>query len=805
MFKDVHKFGGSCLKDADGYRRIGSIDFSGGCILVVSASYGTTKALRILLYAAANRTDYSACLDTLIETQYALYQSLLGTQGLWQKQLSSDQQALTAMLECIVLLRSFSDLQRDWGLSYGEYWSSRLLAAMIGQEAQWLDAATIIHAERKDGLLHVGWEASMQQFNQVFSNYTHNVVIVPGFVAQNKAGQRITLGDNGTDFSAAIFAKLAGARGMHKWTDVDGIFSADPRLVHSAFAIEQLSYAEASELAYFGTAILHPQAAQPVIEENIPLYIKNFYAPENAGTRVGNLQAESQPSVKGLSSIAHLAMLTLEGTGMMGVSGVAARLFDSLSQANISVILISQASSEQSISVVVADDSAHDAKAVIEQHFALELQRRQIECVHLRVHCSVIAAVGDGMQGKKGFAASFFTTLANANINILAIAQGSSERNISVVVDSKDTTRALRSLHGGFYLSYQTLSVGLIGPGGVGQQLLEQIQQNLHTLRDRYQLDLRVRGIASSRQMLLSEKAIDLDGFSLRSLTRAFDLESFVTHIASPEIPHAVIIDCTASQDIAQKYAYFVSQNCHVITPNKKANSDDYPQYQRLMQQVEQRRCNYLYETTVCAGLPVIKTIKDLLATGDTIKKIEGIVSGTLAYIFNQCAKGHSFADSVLDAYEKGYTKPDPRDDLNGLDVARKFVCLGRELGFPIGLEEVRLLNLVPEGLEHLDVADFLQALDEHQADINVRIMGLLENNAAIAYVGVLENGEAHIQLKAYDAGHPFANSKGTDNILMIQSARYDAQPLIIQGPGAGADVTAAGVFADILQLAAMI
>jgi len=801
---DVNKLGGSCLRSVDDFQKIHQIITSESCILVVSASHGTTNTLLKCLNLASMRKNYLSKIKKLI-TEHLAMNKALAKDSLIHQMFLNDQSDILALLNSVSLLGHYSQQQRDWLLGYGEYWSSRIVASMLG--VQWLDSGQIITVQRHESSVTIDWKETQRRLKQAIKHLKSTVIVMPGFVARDDKGLRALLGFNGSDFTAAIIAKLIKAKNLYKWTDVDGIFTADPKLVKSAFAIPQLSYQEAAELAYFGASVLHPQSVQPAIDAKIPIHIKNYFKVKEPGTVISASPERDDLIVKGLSSISNVSLINIEGTGLVGIHGIAGRLFSSLSKAEISVILISQASSEHSISIVVEAELGDEAVKNIEREFEFELQNSWVQKVSIIEQCAVVSAVGDRLLGTPGVAAKFFKMIAEANVNILAIAQGSSERNISTVIKQSLIQRTLRSLHGGFYLSNKTLSIGIIGPGGVGSELLDQIKKNRARLKREMNVDLRVRGIMNSKMMLLHDKSSEMSDWqeSMKAEGVRKNIQGFIQHLASNEIPNPVLVDCTSSAEIATLYISIIEGGCHIVTPNKKANSSDLVEYNKLKLAVKTLNRHYLYETTVCAGLPIIKTIQDLIATGDVIHRIEGVVSGTLSYIFNQCAQGISFADSVRQAYELGYTEPDPRDDLNGLDVARKFVCLGRELGYDSNLADVTLLNMVPEALRETSVKDFLKKLPEHQQEIEQKIKKLLHQNAAIAYVGEIVNGKITIDLNSYPVSHPFANISGTDNILLIQSRRYDKQTLIIQGPGAGKDVTAAGVFADILKLASML
>ena len=545
----------------------------------------------------------------------------------------------------------------------------------------------VLFSYEKNGIICIDWEKSQAALDLFLTHKIFDQIVITGFIASTLEGKRTTLGRNGSDFSAAIFAKLFNAHSLVIWTDVDGIYTADPSRVRSAFVIDSLSYKEALELAYFGAKVLHPMAIGPVREANIPMYIKNSFNPHAQGTHISDTPKKSKHLIKGLTCIDHITLINIEGTGMMGVSGMAARVFQILHVAGISVILISQGSSEHSICFAISNVYSDAAVSALKEHLQFELERHYIEAISVDNHCAVLSAVGDEMIGATGIAGKLCAALARAHINIHAISQGSSERNISIVVAQADIHRALQSVHSGFYLSPKTISIGLIGPGLVGSELLRQIQTHPN---------LYVRGIMTSKKMLLSHERIDLTQWqeTLHSSNMNMDLDAFLNHILADDFPHAVIIDCTANQTIASQYMHFIERGMHVITPNKYTNAGDLDYYKQLKQLVRKKQMHYLYEATVCAGLPVMNTLQDILKTGDQVLKIEGVVSGTLSYIFNELAKGKLFSQVVLEAKKLGYTEPDPREDLSGMDVARKLVSLAREIGHEVMLNEVKIHDL---------------------------------------------------------------------------------------------------------------
>jgi bifunctional aspartokinase / homoserine dehydrogenase 1 len=812
----IHKFGGSSLSDAECFRRVAGLllDYTDKRIgVVVSAMGGMTDALLHLATLAEQDDDgYAGELHAVGERYTRAARELVNGQRLvdildaW----SRDADDIGDVLKAIALVRSAPRRSRDVVAGYGEIWSARLLAAYLAQEDEgrggtWLDARKIITVRHTELGPTVLWDASQAKFYAAVAREFEGIAVVTGFIAADEEGLQTTLGRNGSDFSAAIIAALSDASELTIWTDVDGIMSADPNRVPEARVIEQLTYNEAMELAYFGARVIHPQTLGPVIDNDIPVTIRNTFNPSHAGSRIVAAPAGAN-DIKGITAIGAMALVNLEGTGMIGVPGTADRLFSALKNAGVSVTLISQASSEHSICVAVPQDVAALARQVIKDEFAVELTSRQIQRVDVTENQSIVAVVGDGMAGTPGIAGRFFGNLGRAGINIRAIAQGSSERNISAVVDSDEATRALRAAHSGFYLSAKTMSIGLIGPGTVGSTLLRQLEKQRTKLEQDFNLDLRIRAIARSKKMLLGERRIELssweDAFAAAAIDT--DLDAFEQHVNPEYLPHAIVIDCTASEFIASRYANWLSRGIHVITPNKKAFSGPYAGYKALQDAADQGSSHYFYETTVGAALPIVNTLCDLIYTGDEVRSIRGIFSGTLAYLFNVYDGTRPFSEIVRAAKASGYTEPDPRDDLSGMDVARKLAILARELGRPLEIGDFPVQNLVPEPLRECSLDEYLDRLPEHDDEIDALYRETAAAGKLLRYVATLDaDGNAAVGLEAVEPRHPFANINLTDNIVQFQTERYSANPLVIQGPGAGPEVTAAGVFSDLLRLAA--
>ena len=808
----VHKFGGASLAGPAEYRQVADIllaDGSGRQAVIVSASFGITDRLVKLIEDASARPEAVAeGVDGIRQHHLALARELLSDPAVagYESALEEDLGTIAAVLEAIRLLRRAPDEAMSLVTGFGEVWSARLLATLLGERGRsggWLHAGEVLTVRHSELGPVVLWDTCRARLEDRLPPEDDAVLVVTGYVARAEDGTPSTLGRNGSDFSASIFAVLLEAAEVVIWTDVDGVMSGDPRLISDATVIPELSYHEAMELAYFGARVLHPRTMGPVVERHIPIYIRNSFRPDQPGTRI-SLAGGDGAGVKGITTIEGIALVNLEGAGMIGVPGTADRLFGALREAGISVVVISQGSSEHSICFAVPEDHAEDAADVAASAFRGELEQGQIQGIEVTPGCGIIAVVGDGMQGTPGVAAKMFGALGEAGVNVRAIAQGASERNISAVIDAADANRALGAVHSGFYLSPQTLSVGLVGAGFVGGALLDQLAGEIPRLRREFNLDLRIRGIMTSRRMLTAEPRIDAANWrhELETGGQPADFDAFVRHVHAEHLPQAVLIDCTASQDVADRYADLMGAGVHVITPNKKGNTGPYAYYRSMKERRREAGARYLYETTVGAGLPVIHTLRDLKETGDVILAVEGVFSGTLAYLFNLFDGSVPFSQIVGEAREKGYTEPDPRDDLSGMDVARKVVILGREMGLELELEDVEVESLVPDGLAEGSVDEFLAGFAAHDDAMTERLRAATAAGRVLRYVGRLDaDGRASARLEELPADHAFAAIALTDNIVQFVTHRYRDNPLIVRGPGAGPAVTAAGVFSDLLRL----
>ena len=794
----AHKFGGSSVANAQRIGKVADILLARKerQVVVVSAMQGVTDAL-IGLVRKASTPDggWEKDLTDLGERHRQTAVELLGAQaGPMVARLEGEFAGLRALLQAQALVGAVSNDLLELISGLGEVWSSLMLDAALRQRAvatDWLDAREVLVVEKTELGALVDWNRSKAGLEKWSAARTSERVIVTGFIARDRSGRITTLGRNGSDYSGAIFGALFDASEIHIWTDVDGVLSADPRLVPEAVLLTEMSYSEACELAYFGAKVIHPQTMAPAISRSIPIFIRNTFAPEKPGTRISATSDAGQP-VKGVTTFGGLAILNVEGAGMIGVPGTAERAFGALKASGVSVVMISQGSSEHSICIVVQEKESERARTALLEAFAREVAAGHIQDVKVMPRIAALAVVGDGMAGTPGVAARLFNALARARVNVKAIAQGASERNISVAISAEDATRALRAVHAGFYLSPQTLSVGVIGPGNVGQALLRQIEASRARLLETSNLDLRVRAIAKSKTMTLDGKEV------------ATDLARFADHVHAEHLPHAVIIDCTAGNAGAEQYASWLARGIHIITPNKQAGAGPWERYAAIRAAAQKGGARFRYESTVGAGLPVIQTLRDLVDTGDEVLAVEGIFSGTLAYLFNRYDGSVRFSQLVTAARELGYTEPDPRDDLSGLDVARKLVILARENGWQTSLDAVELENLVPAELRGVSAEEFLKRLDGLDAPMRERLERAKKNGTVLRYVARLEaGGKAKVGLTELPASHAFAHIRLTDNVVQFTTRRYRDNPLIVQGPGAGPEVTAAGVFADLLRIAA--
>lgn len=629
-----------------------------------------------------------------------------------------------------------------------------------------------------------------------------NVVLMAGFTAGNEKGELVLLGRNGSDYSAACLAACLKAEICEIWTDVDGVYTCDPRLVEDAVCLESMSYQEAMELSYFGAKVIHPRTIGPLVPLNIPCLIKNTGNPEGKGTLIDGNVATDNLKVKGITNLDNVAMFNVSGAGMQGMVGMAARIFSTMSQAGISVILITQSSSEYSISFCVPAKLAEKALVSLNTEFAQELSENLLDPIDIIKDLSIISVVGDGMRTAKGIAARFFSALAQANISIVAIAQGSSERSISAVVPLNKAIEAVKATHKSLFNSKKVVDIFLVGVGGVGGELIEQVKQQKEFLAKK-DIEIRVCALANSDKMLLNENGLNLDNWQedLEKAIQPSDFDVLLSFIKFHHVVNPVFVDCTSAQSVANLYARALKEGFHVVTPNKKANTSSYEYYLEMRENARQSRHKFLYETNVGAGLPVIENLQNLLAAGDEVEKFEGILSGSLSFIFGKLEEGLTLSQATLVAKEKGFTEPDPRDDLSGADVARKLLILARETGLPLEFEDIEIEGVLPQGFsEGVTRDEFLEVLPELDAEFSKRVQAAKAEGKVLRYVGSITRDKCRVSIEAVDENHPLYKVKDGENALAFLTRYYNPIPLLLRGYGAGNSVTAAGIFADILR-----
>jgi len=710
---------------------------------------------------------------------------------------------LGSIYQGVYLIRDLSPKTLDAIVSYGERLSSRIVATLI-DGAEWFDAREFVKTEKKHGKHVLNSELTVKLVRQTFARIPR-VSLVPGFIStDNNTGETTNLGRGGSDYTASIIAAALGAEVLEIWTDVDGFMTADPRVIHTAYTIQELSYVEAMELCNFGAKVIYPPTIYPVCVKNIPILVKNTFNPDNPGTIIKNQIENDRKPIKGISSISGSTLITVTGLSMVGVIGVNRRIFTALADNGISVFLVSQASSENSTSIGVRDEDAEEAVKVLDNEFRKEIETGAMFPMHAESGLATIAIVGENMKHTPGIAGKLFGTLGRSGISVIACAQGASETNISFVVDGRYLRKALNVLHDSFFLSeYKVLNLFICGVGTVGGNLIEQIDKQYEELKRTSRLKLNVVGIASSHKAIFSRDGIDLKTYK-QQLAEAPESNTVKMRdgVTGMNIFNSVFVDCTASKEVAELYQTFLEHNISVVTANKIAASSEYDKYLRLKNTALEKGVKFRYETNVGAGLPIIGTINDLKNSGDKILKIEAVLSGTLNFIFNELSADVPFSETVRRAKEQGYSEPDPRIDLCGKDVVRKLVILTREAGYKVEQEDVEKHLFVPDEYFEGSIEDFWKKLPALDKDFETRRAALEKQGRRWCFVAKMELGKTSVSLQEVDSHHPFYELKGSNNIVMLTTERYKEYPMLIQGYGAGAGVTAAGVFANIMSIA---
>jgi aspartokinase/homoserine dehydrogenase 1 len=811
----VLKFGGTSVGSVSSIKTVLSIlkqqsAIGGNPVTVLSAMSGVTNLLVQMAERAAIGESFTAQLAELERRHFDVVKELMEVQAQNPvfTRLKIYFNELEDLLQGIFSLRELTPQTRDLVLSYGERCSTFMISKIAAQHfanAVFVNAAELVKTDNAFGYAKVNMELTEMLIRNYYNENKDKMLFVTGFIASNDAGRVTTLGRGGSDYTAAILGSALNAEEIQIWTDVNGMMTADPRMVKKAFSLPELSYTEAMELSFFGAKVIYPPTMIPAFLKKIPIVILNTFDTEFGGTYIRHDCSVSNLPIKGISSINEVSILNVEGSGMVGKAGFSGRLFSMLAREQINVILITQSSSEHSITFAVNPADALKAKALIEQEFELEVQAKKLESPDVEDGLSVLAIVGENMKHTPGVSGKLFHALGRNGINVRAIAQGSSEYNISVIISSADLAKALNAVHDAFFVELnKTLHVFCLGTGNIGTTLFRQLKNHAEFLKEHNGIQIKIAGISNTRKMMFDSDGINLDSWKdkLEASAITADLPAFIERMKQMNLPNCVFVDNTASPTPISFYQTVFEANISVVTCNKIGNSASYAQYKTFKDTARKHGVDFYYETNVGAGLPIVRTLKDLMMSGDRVIKIEAILSGTISYIFNNFKGDATFHDVVKIAQEKGYTEPDPRDDLRGTDFMRKMLILARDAGYVLEPGDVNIESMLPQScLDAGTVAEFYTELNNETkffADMKAKAES---EGKVLRYIGKLEDGQVSITLQMVDENHPFYTLSGSDNIISFTTERYIDRPLVVKGPGAGSEVTAAGVFADIVNV----
>ena len=810
----VLKFGGTSVANANNIKLVLDIVSkkaqNNRLIVVVSALSGVTDLLVKASHQAASKNEeYKNTLSEIQQKHLVTIENLFqnNNQTKLLEFISNEISQLKTLLDGCFLLGELTSRTAAAIAGYGELFSSQIIASALQEQitnCSFKDSRELIKTNSNFDKAIVDFTTTNTQIEDFFKKTSAQIIVLPGFIGSDYHGNTTTLGRGGSDYTAAILANGVHANALEIWTDVNGMFTANPKIVKQAQPIQTISYEEAMELSHFGAKVLYPPTIQPVLKAAIPILIKNTFQPDALGTCISNNYEKNDNPVKGISHIENIALLTLEGPGMIGVAGSSKRLFEVLSQHNINVVFITQASSEHSICIGILNADADVAKMAIENTFELEMAQNKIYACEVEKDLCIVALVGENMKNHQGLSGKMFSTLGKNNVNIRAIAQGASERNISVVIDKNDVKKALNTLHERFFEEQtKQLNLFVMGVGNVGKKFMDQLNLQKKFLKENLKINVRVIGISNSRKMVFNEDGINLKEWKevLNNGINA-NLNLFILNTKQLNLRNSIFIDITANELVASVYDQFLKENIAVVTCNKIACSSKFENYKNLKNLSRKFNAPFLFETNVGAGLPIIDTLKHLIASGDKVHKIQAVLSGSLNFIFNNFSESYNFHDVVKEAGVQGFTEPDPKIDLSGIDVARKILILIRESGYEMEIEDIKNNSFLPDAcMKTTDNESFFKSLTTHASHFENLLAQAKEKNCKLKFVATFENGSANVGLEFIPQESPFYNLEGKDNIVQFYTDRYVDQPLLIKGAGAGAAVTASGIFADVVRI----